>query len=173
MVVGAPFEDGTFVADTGATDSGAAYIYNLSGSTITFNKRLKADNFGASDNFGKCVAISSDASSIAVGAPFEDTSLVCPTYSPNNLLVNSGAAYLFRDLTGNFIQSGFLKMRTETTAALGATASDSFGLNVSLTSDGKAVLCGVPDEDGSGLNVNSTINNAMSNAGATILFSTN
>jgi len=176
LVVGAPEEDGTLVASTGTTNSGAVYLYERSGSTWTTKQRIKADNFGASDAFGFRVQYSNDGTTIAVGSPWEDTSVAaatCTTFTPNNSLADSGAVYLFKDNVSSFIQSGFVKMRTESTASAGATASDYLGYSVTLSGDGKSVATGMPSEDGSSMNVNNAINNGAGVSGAVMVFTAN
>ncbi|CAD7811803.1 hypothetical protein CHRY9390_02418 [Chryseobacterium aquaeductus] len=172
VVVGAPFEDGTLVASTGSTSSGAAYVYNRSGSTWSFNKRLKADNFGPNDIFGYKVQFSNDGTTIGIGAPLEDTNIPatgCPNYTPNNSLTDHGGVYVFRENSGNFIQSALLKMRTETTASAGASTNDRYGRSVSLNADGKSVCFGSGWEDGNSTSINGTINNSAAEAGAVMV----
>lgn len=81
VVVGAIF------SDTGATDAGSAYVFDLAGGTPgtpAFTLHNPAPS--ANDNFGRAVGIS--GTQVVVGAYFDDTSGS-----------NSGTAYVY-DLTG-------------------------------------------------------------------------
>src|SRR4029453_16131378 len=76
VVVGAFGEDSAATgvngnqASSGATDSGAAYVFVRSGSTWTQQAYLKASIAGESDFFGVSVAISGNT--VVVGASGED-----------------------------------------------------------------------------------------------------
>jgi hypothetical protein len=63
---------GARLDDTGATDSGSAFVYDLNSSTPTVPiATLDNPTPGANDQFGTSVAI--DGSTIAIGTPFDDT----------------------------------------------------------------------------------------------------
>jgi hypothetical protein len=64
IVVGAPR------ADVAGSDSGAAYVFRLSGSTWVEESKLTASDAATSDNFGRAVAVKGDV--VAVGAPQTD-----------------------------------------------------------------------------------------------------
>jgi hypothetical protein len=65
IVVGAPDRDAL-----GATDAGAAYVFERSGSSWTYVAALSAPSPASSDKHGAAVAVFGD--SIAVGAPLRD-----------------------------------------------------------------------------------------------------
>ena len=73
---------GAYNEDTGATDSGAAYIFTRSGTSWSQQAKIQASDKQAYDEFAQWVAI--DGDTIVVGARFEDTG---GTYA--------GAAYVF------------------------------------------------------------------------------
>ena len=82
VVVGAPYDD------TGATDAGSAYVYDLAGvSPTTPVATLANPTPAASDNFGLAVAISGDR--VVIGAPSDDT-----------IAADTGSAYLYDLATG-------------------------------------------------------------------------
>lgn len=64
IVVGAP------AADIAADGAGAAFVYRVGGSGVTFLKTLTASNAAANDNFGSAVAL--EGILLAVGAPGQD-----------------------------------------------------------------------------------------------------
>ena len=77
VVVGASFDD------TGATNAGSAYVYDLNSGTPTLPVATLIDPSPvASDLFGTSVAI--DGTTIATGAPYNDTTGL-----------DRGAAYVF------------------------------------------------------------------------------
>jgi hypothetical protein len=81
---------GAYEDDTKALDAGAVFVYTKSSSSSspwTLMARLTAADGADGDNFGTSVAISKDASTIVVGADFDDF---------NDSITNSGAVYLFR-----------------------------------------------------------------------------
>jgi hypothetical protein len=84
-------------SDNSADDSGAAYVFNRSGTIWSHEAYLKAPNVEAGDRFGNSVSISGDT--IIVGALKESsnqTSIVNgTTASSDNTASDSGAAYVF------------------------------------------------------------------------------
>src|SRR6266853_4469015 len=78
LAVGAPAEAsvatgiGGNQADNTAPSAGAVYVYTRSGATWTQQAYIKASNAEAGDQFGTSVALSSDGSTLAVGATGED-----------------------------------------------------------------------------------------------------
>jgi trimeric autotransporter adhesin len=131
LVVGAHQEDSS------ATDAGAAYVFTRSGSTWTQQgNALKASNAGAGDKFGFSVAISGDT--IAVGAPFEDSS--DGSNEADNNATEAGAAYVFTRSGTAWTQQDYLKASTP-------GASDYFGFSVAISGD--TLVVGAPYEDSS------------------------
>jgi hypothetical protein len=98
LAVAAHFEDGTAEDegdDPAHVNSGAVYVYTRAGTVWSPVTRLKASNHGGEDQFGYGLGLS--ASTLVAGALFESSD---PAFGEdNNLLLNSGAAYVF-DLSG-------------------------------------------------------------------------
>lgn len=149
IVVGAYFEDsgettitnGTTSAGTGATNSGAAYVFKRSGTNWTQEAYLKASNSGASDFFGWSTAIAGDT--IVVGAYGEDNGVTTITNGTYTALdpVNanaSGAVYVFKRSGTTWTQEAYLK-------ASNAGANDNFGYSTSISGD--TIVVGSPLED--------------------------
>ena len=96
VVVGAYNEDSSLtggIPNESKTNSGAAYVFkrNLPGPLPwTQETYLKASNIDIGDQFGFSVAVS--GCTVIVGANLEDSSVNSP---PNNLSINSGAAYYY------------------------------------------------------------------------------
>lgn len=80
--------------DNSAPRAGAVYIFtqNPPGGAWTQQAYIKASNAGANDQFGLALSLSFDGSTLAVGAPFEDSN---GASQADNSLPDSGGAFLF------------------------------------------------------------------------------
>jgi len=107
--------------DTGATDAGAAYLFDASSGALT--QTLLNPTPAAGDEFGRAVAI--DGSTVVVDARFDDTGAA-----------DAGAAYLFDTNSGALTQT----LLNPTPAA-----NDQFGLSVAI--DGSTVVVGARNDD--------------------------
>jgi hypothetical protein len=107
---------GAYQDDTGATNSGAAYI--LDATTGNLLRTLTNLTPVANDNFGYSVAISDNT--VVIGTPYYDTTMA-----------DSGAAYIFDATTGNPLN----KLANPTPAA-----GDRFGYSVAVS--GNTVVVG-------------------------------
>ena len=148
-IVGAFQEDGTSVGAT--TDScGAAYIFerNGSGNWIQNPTILRASNLGASDQFGRSVAISGTYA--IVGAFAED--------GASNTTGDSGAAYIFERNSGTGVWN-----ETRVLRASNLGAGDLFGRSVAIS--GNYAIVGADAEDGT--------NNTITDCGAAYIFERN
>ena len=117
---------GANLADINAhADQGAAYVFTRSGTTWTQEQKLIADDGGVNEQLGVSVAVSSDASRVAIGADF------------TNIDVNThqGAAYVFSRSGTTWTQEQKL------TADDGAT-DDYFGNSSAISSDGAVAIIG-------------------------------
>ncbi len=121
VVVSAPNDD------TGATDSGSVYVYDLSSGTPTVPVHtLNNPGPAASDWFGASVAIS--GSRVLVGTPFDDTGAS-----------NSGSAYVYN------LSGGTPTVPTHTLGNPGPAANDQFGYAVSIS--GTSLVVGAYQDD--------------------------
>ena len=126
MVVGAPNQ----------SDGGAAYVFIRDNNGWSQQAVLKASNEGLFDGFGTSVSISGNT--IVVGAPYEDSdSTTVNSGSGNDGSPDSGAAYVFIRLNGNWIQEAYLKNLFE-------TPGGEFGYDVAVSGD--TVVVGVPHQ---------------------------
>ncbi len=121
-------------------DAGSAYVFVRSGTSWTEEDNLTASNAGAGDEFGASVALSNDGNTLAVGAPFEDSSVTGINQPSNELASNSGAAYVFVRSVASWSQEAFVK-------ASNTGAQDNFGRAVALSNDGNTLAVGAPGED--------------------------
>ena len=95
-IVGAYLEDGI------TSNSGAAYLFNYSNNIWSEQSYLKANNNGASDYFGRAVAISGN--NILIGAYQEASDAIGVNGDgTNNLGSGSGAAYVINPFAAGYI----------------------------------------------------------------------
>lgn len=153
LVVGAPGEDSSGIAqsDNSATNAGAAYTFVRSTGSWAQQAYLKASNAAAEDAFGDALSISADGSVLAIAASLED----------DGFNTDNGAVYLFSYVTG-WMESTILR-------ASNAGTNDNFGSSLGLTSDGHTLIAGAPFEDSDGIGIN---DNAL-NSGAAYVFANN
>jgi outer membrane protein assembly factor BamB len=118
VVVGAPYDD------TGATNAGAAYVFDATTGSLVCT--LANPVPAASDNFGWSVAISGNIA--MVGAYLDDMGAV-----------DTGGAYVFDATTGVLLQ---------TLANPSPADGDNFGLVVAIS--GTTVVVGAPMDDTTG-----------------------
>jgi len=168
LAVGAP---GTTV--NGATAAGAMHLFTH-GTSWTYQKTVTepapsgTNTTNAGDRFGSAVALSDDASALAAGAPFEDSSSTNINSTPDELATDSGAVFVFLNNGGAWTQGNYVK-------AFNTGAGDNFGSAVALSANGLIMAVGAPYEDGSATTVcsnlpNCTSDNNATDAGAAYIF---
>jgi len=102
---------------------------------------LKASNTEAGDRFGTAVALSGDGSTLAFGAPDEDSAAGGVNGSQaSNTRSGSGAVYVFRRTVDGWTQQAYLKAATPTAGAR-------FGESIALSRDGSVLAVGAPGYD--------------------------
>ncbi len=102
--------------------TGSAYVYSWTGSTWNETKLIASDGT-AGDNFGECIAISSDGLSVVIGAPDDD-----------ELGDDTGSAYVFNWTGASWDQ-------TKLFSTTGAADKD-FGVDVAVSDDGSTIIIG-------------------------------
>jgi PGF-pre-PGF domain-containing protein len=143
VLAGAPYNN------TAGSDAGAAYIFVKPGGGWSSRSVSAADarftGGAANDDLGYSVSLSSDGSTVLVGAHGNDT------FSPN-----AGAAYIFIKPGGGWSSRSASAADARFT---GEITNDYFGYSVALSSDGSTALVGAYRNDTAG-----------SDAGAASLF---
>ena len=148
--------------------AGAVYLFRFNPTSSIWSQQsyIKAPNPTQNAQFGFSVDLSDDGNALAVGAIRELTSTSVNTI-PFIITSESGAAYVFRFSTGTstWSQQAFIK-------ASNAGVNDFFGISVSISGDGNALVVGASGEDGTangveGTNHASTISSA---SGAAYVF---
>ena len=126
---------------------------------------VKASNTGASDTFGRAVAVSADGSTLAVGAPFEDSAAAgIGGNGADNSAGSAGAVYLYARQGNQWAFQAYVK-------ASNPDGGDNFGISVSLSADGNTLAVGASGEDSSAFGSNGDqASNALVNSGAVYVF---
>jgi hypothetical protein len=172
LAVGAVDEDGNGTGTTGdpasnaASGAGAVYVFVRGTDGWVQQAYIKALSSGVGDAFGQALALSANGSTLAVGAPGEDSSTTTINSVANNSATDSGAAYVFMRAGVTWTQQAYVK-------ASNAGTSDAFGASVALSADGATLAVSAPGEDSSTTGVSATTtasNNTAPNAGAAYVF---
>lgn len=127
---------------------------------------LKASNPGNGDRFGVSVALSGDGTTLAVGAPLEDSnSTGINGLQSADAAPDSGAVYVFRKLgAGQWVQEAYIK-------ATNTDTGDRFGHTLALSSDGATLAVGAPFEDSSARGVDGNqLDESATDSGAVYVF---
>jgi hypothetical protein len=122
---------------------------------------IKASNTGASDSFGRAVAVSGDT--MVIGAYLEDSDTTGINGDQTNAgALRAGAAYVFVRNGTNWVQQAYLK-------ASNTESTDNFGTSVAIS--GNTIVIGAPGEDSNALGVNGDqTNNGRVDSGAAYVF---
>ncbi len=172
VVVGAWLEDSNAAgvngneADNSAAQTGAAYIFERSGTTWTQQAYLKASNSGAGDAFGESVAVSGDTIVVsAIGEASNATGV--NGNQADNSAAGAGAVYVFVRPSGGttWTQQAYLK-------ASNPGVGDDLGTSLALSDD--TVVAGTFREDSiaTGVNGNGADNSAMDSGAAYVFLRT-
>jgi hypothetical protein len=125
---------GAHTEDTGGTNTGAAYIFALSGGSWSQEAKIQASDKQTQDFFGRSVSMSGDGTKVIVGANGEDTGAS-----------NAGSIYIFALSGGSWSQEAKIQ-------ASDKQADDYFGYSVAMNSDGTKAIVGASIEDTGGSN---------------------
>jgi cysteine-rich repeat protein len=174
LAVGANAEDsaatgiGGSQADNSAGNAGAVYVFTRSGTTWSQQAYVKASNTDAFDQFGQSVALSSDGSTLAVGAFLEDSAATgIGGDQVDNSLANAGAVYVFTRSGTTWSQEAYVK-------ASNTGGGDAFGQSVALSADGSTLAVGALSEDSAATGIGGDqADNSAGGAGAVYVFTRN
>ncbi|MBL0943282.1 MAG: integrin [Hydrogenophaga sp.] len=127
-----------------ADNSGAVYVFAHANGSWQPQAYLKAANAGAGQWFGYSLALAADGSTLAVGAPGEDSDLTGVTPgapgATNGNATDSGAVYLFARAGTQWRQTAYVK-------ASNTGAHDNFGFRVALSTTGDTLAVSALLED--------------------------
>ena len=123
---------GAYSNDGNGTNAGHVRIYkNISGTWTQIGSDI--DGEAARDQSGIAVSLSSDGSTVAIGAHYNDGNGT-----------NAGHVRVYKNISGTWTQLG--------SDIDGEAANDQSGVSVSLSSDGSIVAIGAWSNDGNGTN---------------------
>ena len=151
--------------DSSKPESGAAYVFTRSGSSWSQIEYIKAPFPDQNDNFGQSIALSSDGSTLAVGARREASNASgINGDQTNNSASASGAAYVYSITAGVVNFEAYIK-------ASNSGQFDQFGWSLDLSADGNTLAVGAFSEasNATGVNGDQTNNSAFA-AGAVYIF---
>lgn len=154
LAVGSPREKSNAIGvdqasgqdDRSAADAGAVYIYGFNGVAWIQQAYIKASNTSAGDYFGCGLALSGDASYLAVGAPLEGNASTDGAIN-NDGSPQSGAVYIFQRSQAGWSQTAYIK-------SFNSRAGDQFGQVVRISADGTRLLVTAPNDDGDAGGIN-------------------
>ena len=144
-----------------ALDSGAVYVFTLSGAVWSQQAYIKASNTGGGDEFGRSVAISDNT--LVVGAHLEDSNATGVNGDQDNFLANdSGAVYVF-------VRSGTMWSQQAYIKASNTGGGDEFGRSVAISD--KTLMVGAIGEDSNATGINGDQgDNSALDSGAVYVF---
>jgi hypothetical protein len=154
--------EGTVVAGSptdGPTASGAAYVFSRSESGWVQQARVTPTNPAFFGGFGKAVGVF--GSTLAIGAPGENSGSTGVNGDMNKEKPDSGAVYLFERIGNDWIQTTFIK-------SLNSSFTHLFGDSLSFEAD--TLMVGAPGESTEGTGVNPPPNHDAGSSGAAYLF---
>ncbi|HWO27154.1 MAG TPA: hypothetical protein VNO30_50840 [Kofleriaceae bacterium] len=146
-------------------DAGAVYVFTRSGTTWSQQAYVKASNTGLLDRFGYSVALSTDGSTLAVGATGEDSNAVdIGGNQADGSALQAGAVYKFTRIGTTWSQQAYVK-------ASNTGKYDEFGYNVALSTDGSILAVSAPYEDSAAVGIGGDqLDNSALSAGAVYVF---
>lgn len=170
ITLGAPDET---VAGNGTTtaSSGAVYVYTRNELAWWFQAAyIKASNAGGGDQFGISVALSADATTLAVGAPDEDGANTGVDSTADDSAQNAGAAYIYSRSGNAWSQQAYVKPSNRT---------GNFGYSIALNGNGHTLAVGARGENSAATGVggdqvngcaNTPVTNCALGSGAAYVF---
>ena len=153
-------------ANNSATQAGAVYVFVRNEEEDWLQQAyIKASNTNIYDFFGTSVALSGDGSTLAVGAPEEDSGATGIGGNQFDNSVNSaGAVYVFvRNEEEDWLQQAYIK-------ASNTGVIDYFGRSVALSEEGNTLAVGANREDSSARGVDDEADTFASDSGAAYVF---
>ena len=122
---------GAYLNDGNGANSGHVRVYkNIAGTWTQIGSDINGETAG--DNSGYSISLSTDGSTVAIGAYLNDGNGV-----------NSGHVRVYKNIAGTWTQIG--------SDINGEAANDNSGWSVSLSTDGSTVAIGTPNNDGNGV----------------------
>ncbi len=124
---------------------------------------LKPALTAGGERFGHALAISRDGNTLAVGARDEQSASAGIDSTPDLVGDRNGAVFVFVRGEDGWSQQAYLK-------AANSGVEDRFGFDVALSADGNTLAVGADREDGAGMQVGATPDDAGNDNGAVYVF---
>lgn len=163
LLVGAPGLDVGVEEEgnAGSPTNGEAYVFVRSGPGWTQRARLRPNQSVVGDGFGASVGIAGGTA--VIGAPFDDNAgFGVNAVSQHAAAPKAGAAYVFAESAGMWVQQTYLK-------ASNTGTDDQFGRGVAVS--GNLIAVGAPRESSRAVGINGTQgDNSAPRSGAVYLF---
>ncbi|RLA06568.1 MAG: hypothetical protein DRQ51_09060, partial [Gammaproteobacteria bacterium] len=143
--------------------SGAVYVFIRT--DINWEQQAYIKSSNNSGYFGSSVALNADGNILAVGATGEDSNAKgINGNQSDNSASDAGAVYVFTRAGITWTQQNYIK-------ASNTGAGDSFGLSMTLSSDGSTLAVGSDGEDSNATGINGDqTDNSASKSGAVYLY---
>lgn len=136
----------------GCTDSNDVSIVDAMLGAIGFFKASNTEGRpqqSEGDSFGFAIDVSADGSTLAVGAPDEDSdAILIGGDQTDNDARNSGAVYVFHRGSGGWTQQAYIKAPFDGPFPQNGNLFDAFGFSLSLSGNGNRLVVGAPNESG-------------------------
>lgn len=169
LAVGTPYDDTNATAVNGVVSnnllpvSGAVYIFRLIENKWTEIAYIKSNYPKIEDRFGASIALNAAGNRLAVGAPFEDSNATgVDGNQADNSSVNSGAVFVYSDISGTWSQQAYLK-------ASNTQPDYRFGFSVAI--NGNQLAIGSVSESSGSIGINGDESNKTApQSGAAYLF---
>jgi hypothetical protein len=147
LAVGAPQQTvpGPLPSDP-PVQTGAAYLFNLAGGSAAVLATVTADSDEFSW-FGSLVELSDDGSTLLVASPYDDSGTLGAGTTRDESQPDSGAAYVFTGIGGNWTQRSYLK-------ASNTQSFEEFGWAIAISGDGTTVAIGASEEGSAATGLN-------------------
>ncbi|HMN46684.1 MAG TPA: Calx-beta domain-containing protein [Povalibacter sp.] len=158
-------------ADPTLYSPGIVHVYASDGTSWTSQAQIIAPNATDYMAFGRSLALNSDGTLLAVGAPSEDGSASGLDGVPDDALQNSGAVFVFDRSGTEWSAKRYVK-------APSARFNHYFGAPIALSDDGKTLAIGSPQDSTDADNINgdpfddcaSAATNCAYNSGAVYVY---
>jgi hypothetical protein len=165
--------DGTRIAvgaPCASNCKGSVFLFGLGGSGWTTRVQIPAPPTYADTQFGRVVALSGQGGTMAVGAPFDDSTATGINGNDSDSSGHSiGSVYVYV----NVVIPPFFSFWTKQAYIKAADVDDgdTFGRSIALSDDGNVLAVGAPLEDGGSTGINGDQSSeSASGSGAAYIF---
>jgi hypothetical protein len=160
--------------DDSVYNAGAVYVFARNGNAWTQQAYVKASNTGNGDHFGSSVALSADAATMVVTAPWEASAATgINGNQQDDSISQAGAVYVFTRSGDAWTQQAYIKASNTGKAGDGDIIGegDQFGSAIALSDDGNTLAVSAVSEDANARGMESNQqDDSFNSAGAVYIF---